>query len=350
MSDIIRMNDGAGGEAMHALLKQVVFKHLVGRSKAEVPLSAMDDSCVVEDIVFTIDSHTVRPLFFPGGDIGSLSVCGTINDISVMGARPLALALGMVVAEGFPRDDLERIMASVGKTAKDAGVPVETGDTKVVERGSLDGVILTTAGIGVFSEALEKNNKIVAKYRKKRSRWLTDGSVSAGDKIIISGYIGDHGIAIMSVREGLSFKVPVVSDVRALNMMLDKAMRVGGLTACKDPTRGGLANALNEWSEKSKVGIVVREGAIPIRDSVRAASDMLGISPYEIGNEGKALIAVVPDMADKVLACLRRTPEGKDAAIIGEATKDVNGVVMETTIGSRRVLEPPIGDPIPRIC
>jgi hydrogenase expression/formation protein HypE len=348
--ELIKMSDGAGGEAMQAFLKESIIKHLLIDSNAEVDLRHLDDSCVVDDIVFTIDSHTVKPLFFPGGDIGSLSVAGTVNDISVMGARPVALALGMVIREGYPRNDLERIVASVGETSKACGVPVLTGDTKVVDMPSLDGVIVTTAGIGIHSEALEHNNNVAAEHQEIGSRWLIDSNVRAGDKIILTGHIGDHGIALMSVREGLAFDVPLVSDVKPLNGMIESALKVGGLVACKDPTRGGLANTLNEWADKSGVGIEVSEKDIPIRPSVQAACEMLGLNPFEIGNEGKAVIAVVPEMADKVLEAIRGTEEGKDAAVIGEAKEDIDGVVLRTLIGSRRVLEPPIGDPIPRIC
>jgi len=344
------MSDGAGGEAMQSFLKESIIKHLLVESDAEIGLREMDDSCVTGDVVFSIDSHTVKPLFFPGGDIGSLSVAGTVNDVSVMGAKPIALALGMVIREGYPKDDLEKLVASIGATSKACGVPVLTGDTKVVDKDGLDGVIVTTAGIGLFSPSLAHNNEVVTQYRKKPSRWLIDSNVRAGDKIILTGFIGDHGIALMSVREGLAFDVPLVSDVAPLNKMLQKALEVGGLTACKDPTRGGLANTLNEWANKSGVGIMVRESDIPIRASVQAACEMLGLDPFEIGNEGKAVIAVVPEKVEGVLKALRSTEEGKDAAIIGEATEDVQGVVLRTLIGSRRVMEPPIGDPIPRIC
>jgi len=235
-------------------------------------------------------------------------------------------------------------------TAEATCVPVLTGDTKVVDKDGIDGVLVTTAGIGTFSEGLEHNNDVVARYRVKGSRWLVDSNVRAGDKIILTGSIGDHGIALMSVREGLAFDAPLVSDVQPLNGLIGTALKVGGLVACKDPTRGGLANTLNEWADKSGVGIEVNELDIPIRPVVQAACEMMGLNPFEIGNEGKAVIAVVPEMADKVLEAIRSTDEGKDAAIIGAATKDVDGVVLRTSIGSRRVMEPPIGDPIPRIC
>jgi len=345
----IRMSHGAGGRAMQSLLRERVLPHLVS-GFGEVPLSAMDDSGVIEGIVFTTDSHTVKPLFFPGGDIGSLSVAGTVNDVSVMGARPIALSLAMVVEEGMDVEDLERIATSVGATAKKAGVPIITGDTKVVERGAIDRLVINTSGIGMRSEELDHDLAIVGNHRPMASRWLEDRNVADGDAIIVSGSVGDHGVAILSAREGYGFEGDVRSDVAPLNGIIREALKAGGIAAMKDPTRGGLANALNEFAEKSHVGIEITEEAIPIKQAVRGACGMLGLDPLEIGNEGKAVMAVVPQMAEEVLAALRRTPEGKDAAIIGKASRAVRGVVMRTRVGGRRIIEPPVGDPVPRIC
>jgi hydrogenase expression/formation protein HypE len=345
----VTMAHGAGGRAMQRLIRELVLPH-ISTGHGEVPLSAMDDSAVIEDIVFTTDSHTVKPLFFPGGDIGSLSVAGTVNDLCVMGARPIALSLAMVVEEGMDLGELERIAKSVGETSKKAGVPVITGDTKVVEKGAIDKLVLNTSGIGRRAPELDADLEVAEKYRKVDSRWLEDRNVADGDSIIVSGSVGDHGIAILSAREGYGFEGDVASDVAPLNSMVVKALRVGGIVAMKDPTRGGLASALNEFSEKSGVGIELDEGAIPIKQAVRSACALLGLDPLEIGNEGKAVMAIVPQMAEQVLAALRATPEGKDAAIIGRATKSVRGVAMRTRIGGRRVVEQPIGDPVPRIC
>jgi len=345
----VSMAHGAGGRSMQRLLRERVLPHLL-TDKGEVPLSALDDSGVIDDIVMTTDSHTVKPLFFPGGDIGSLSVAGTVNDISVMGATPIALSLAMVIEEGMEADDLEKIARSIGRTANKAGVPIITGDTKVVERGAVDKLILNTSAFGKRSPALDANLAIVAKHRTIHSRWLEDRNVADGDVIIVSGTLGDHGVAILSARKGYGFDADVVSDIAPLNGMIVRALAVGGIAAMKDPTRGGLANTLNEFSEKSKVGIEIEEEKIPIRQAVRSACNLLGIDPLEIGNEGKAVMAVVPGKADDVLAALRATPEGREAAIIGKAMKSVRGVVMRTRVGGRRIVEAPIADPVPRIC
>ena len=343
------MAHGAGGSAMQDLIKRFILRYL-GGSRAEVPLEALDDSSVVDGIVLHSDSHTVRPLFFPGGDIGRLAVSGTINDVAVVGAEPIALSSGFVLEEGFPTEDLERILRSMRDTCREAGVPIITGDTKVMERGALDKFVINTSGIGRASEALKRNIEKVRAHREFNGQWLLDSNVRPGDKIIVSGTIGDHGVAILSARGDYGFGSEISSDVAPLNRMISRVLEVGGIVAMKDPTRGGLANALNEWSEKSGVGILVREEEIPVREGVRAACEMLGIDPLEIGNEGKVVIAAIPELADEVVEGLRRTKLGKDARVIGEATSDFKGVVLETFAGGRRVLAKPVGDPIPRIC
>ncbi len=345
----INMSHGAGGTAMQALIKEYVLKYL-GGSGVEVPLEALDDAAVIDGIVLKSDSHAVKPLFFPGGDIGRLAVSGTVNDIAVLGAEPTALASGFVVEEGLTLEDFERILRSMGETCKEAGVPVITGDTKVVERGELGGCVINTSGIGKRNEALERNISEVRRYRSFGARWLLDSNLKAGDRIIVSGTLGDHGLAILSSREGYSFSSQIKSDVAPLNKLVMRLLDVGGIVAMKDPTRGGLSNALNEWSEKSKVGILVHEEKIPVREDVEAACEMLGIDPLEVGNEGKLVIGVVPERAEDVLAALRKTSEGKDAQIIGEATDRFEEVVLETTVGGKRIITPPIGDPVPRIC
>jgi len=334
---------------MQKLIKEYMLKYL-GGSGVEVPLEALDDAAVVDGIVLKSDSHTVKPLFFPGGDIGRLAVAGTVNDIAVLGAKPVALSLGLVLEEGFPIQDLERIVRSIKETCEEAGVYVVTGDTKVVERGSLEGCIINTSGIGVRSEELERNLQVVKRYRRLKARWILDSNLSPGDKIIVSGAIGDHGLAVLSSREGYGFGSSIRSDVAPLNLVVSRILRVGGITAMKDPTRGGLSNALNEWSEKSGVGIEIYEEKIPVHEDVKAACEMLGIDPLDVGNEGKLLIGVVPEKAEEVLEELRRTREGKEAQIIGEATREFKEVVLKTAIGGRRIIPTPIGDPIPRIC
>jgi len=345
----ISMAHGAGGTVMNELIKKHMLKYL-GGSAAEVPLEALDDSAVINDIVLKSDSHAVKPLFFPGGDIGRLAVAGTVNDIAVMGAEPVALTSGLVLEEGLPIADLDRILKSMAETCREAGVYIITGDTKVVEKGGLGGCVINTSGIGKRNDALERNIVEVKKHRSFNARWILDSNLRLGDKIIVSGTLGDHGLAVLSAQEGYNFGSQIVSDLAPLNKLIMGLLNVGGIVAMKDPTRGGLSNALNEWSEKSKVGILVHEERIPIRGDVRAACEMLGIDPLEVGNEGKVLIGVVPQKAEEILAALRETREGKDAQIIGEATDDFSEVVLKTLVGGKRILAPPIGDPVPRIC
>jgi hydrogenase expression/formation protein HypE len=345
----ITMAHGAGGTIMADLIKNHVLKHL-GGSSAEVPLEALDDSAVVDNIVLKSDSHAVKPLFFPGGDIGRLAVAGTVNDIAMIGAEPIALTCGIVLEEGLPLADFDRILESMETACKEAGVYVVTGDTKVVEKSGFGGCVINTSGIGKRGEALEHNIAEVKKHRRFDSRWLLDSNLRAGDKLIVSGTVGDHGVTILSAQEGYNFGSNIKSDVAPLNKLTVKLLEVGGIVAMKDPTRGGLSNALNEWSTKSNVGIMVQESKIPLRGDVKAACEMLGLDPLEIGNEGKVLIGVVPQKAEEVLAALKETKEGKDAEIIGEATEDFSEVVLETVVGGKRIMAPPVGDPIPRIC
>jgi len=343
------MVHGAGGTIMHDLIKKYVVGYL-GGSNAEVPLEALDDAAVINDIVLKSDSHAVKPIFFPGGDIGRLAVSGTVNDIAVLGAEPTALTCGFVLEEGLAIADFERILKSMKETCREAEVYVITGDTKVVEKGNLGGCVVNTSGIGRRNEALEKNIREVKKHRTFNARWVLDSNLREGDKIIVSGTLGDHGLAVLSAQEGYSFGSRIRSDVSPLNKLILRLLIVGGIVAMKDPTRGGLSNALNEWAEKSRVGILVREDRIPIRGDVRAACEMLGIDPLEVGNEGKVVIGVVPQKAEEVLAVLKETREGKEAEIIGEATEEFKAVAMQTSVGGKRILAPPIGDPIPRIC
>ena len=347
----ITMVHGAGGAVTNDLIKRYILKYL-GGSNAEVPLEALDDAAVINDIVFKSDSHAVKPLFFPGGDIGRLAVTGTVNDISVLGAEPVALASGFVLEEGLALIDFERIVRSMSETCKEAGVFVITGDTKVVEKGNLGGCVINMSGIGKRSQALEENLLVVRKYRSEfNSRWLLDSNLRSGDKIILSGTIGDHGLAVLSSREGYGFSSKIKSDMVPLNKVIQRLLgEVGGVVAMKDPTRGGLSNALNEWSQKSKTGILVVEEMIPIREDVRSACEMLGIDPFEVGNEGKIIVGAVSEKAEEVLEVLKQTQEGKNAQIIGGVTDQFKEVALQTTVGGKRILTPPIGDPIPRIC
>jgi len=353
MVEYVRLSDGAGGELMDHFIKDNILKYFSGGSSGvsiPVPLSMLDDAAVVDDIVFTTDSHTVKPLFFPGGDIGSLSIAGTVNDLSVVGAKPLALSAGFIIEEGFPLDLFERIVRSMSETSSNAGVLVVTGDTKVVERGALQGFMINTSGVGKRHPLLDDNFKEVKRYRGCRYDWLLDGNLSDGDCIIVSGCIGDHGVALLSYREGYGFETRVRSDVAPLNKLIECILKVGGIVSAKDPTRGGLANAVNEFSDKSNIGIILEEEAIPVSDDVSSACSMLGIDPLEVGNEGKVIVGVVKEKAEEVLSTMRQHPLGRDASIIGRASSEVHGVVMDTIVGGRRVVRRPLGDPIPRIC
>jgi hydrogenase expression/formation protein HypE len=350
--DAITMLHGAGGTVMHDLVKNYVVKYFGGVGNAEVPLEAMDDAAVVGDVVLKSDSHAVKPIFYPGGDIGRLAISGTVNDIACLGAEPYALACGLLLEEGLALSDLERILASMRQTCIEAGVGIVTGDTKVVEKGSLGGCVMNVSGIGRRTPALESNLKVVRQHRSGFApRWLLDSNLSVGDKIILSGTIGDHGLAVLSAQQGLTFGSEIKSDVKPLNRMIQRLLgEVGGVVAMKDPTRGGLADALNEFSEKSKVGILIHEDKVPIRNDVRAACEMLGLDPFEVGNEGKVIVGAVPAKAEQVLKFLKETDEGKDAEIIGEATKEFSGVAMQTAVGGKRIIARPVGDPVPRIC
>lgn len=346
---------GAGGSEMQGLIHDHILKHLASndswkkRFNVEVSLEDLDDSSVVDNIVVTTDSHVVKPIFFPGGDIGRLSISGTVNDLSVIGAEPIALTFGLVLPEGFPIGDLERILESMGRTCAEAGVFVTTGDTKVVERSALESLVINTSGIGRRNKYLDRNIETVKGYREFNSHWLLDSNLREGDKVIVSGTVGDHGITILSAQKGYEFDIN--SDVTPMNKVIESLLEVGGIVSMKDATRGGLANLLYEWTEKSSTGIVVNEEDIPIRPSVKEASEILGINPLQTGNEGKIVIGCVPQKANEILAKLHRTREGKNAKIIGQAEKVFdNHVLLQKKSGGRVVLEQPLGDPVPRVC
>jgi hydrogenase expression/formation protein HypE len=329
----VTLMHGAGGEVMGELLQTLTkFKH---NNAGGIGLESLDDGAVIpfngENLVFTTDSHVVRPIFFPGGDIGRIAVCGTINDLAMMGARPIALSCGMIIEEGFEIDDLVRIVASMDDALGEAGANLVTGDTKVMERGALDGITINTAGIGIA--------KIVVR----------DNGLVPGDSIIVSGTLGDHGIAIMAHREGFDLGEQIKSDVAPLWGMMEKVLDAGIIHAMKDPTRGGFASTINEMARKSRVGIRIKEEKLPIRKSVRSAAGMLGIDPLEVANEGKVVMGVPSSSVDAILAALRMHKYGMDAAVVGTVIKGAH-VIMETTIGGERFIEPPIGDPVPRVC
>jgi hydrogenase expression/formation protein HypE len=282
------------------------------------------------------DGHVVSPLFFPGGDIGALAVHGTINDVAMSGARPLYLSAGFILEEGFPLADLERIVASMGRAARQAGVPVVTGDTKVVERGKCDGVFITTTGVGVVPAGVE----------------ISGDRARPGDAVLLSGGIGDHGVAIMSSRENLRFETTLVSDSAALHgLVADMVAVAPGIHCLRDPTRGGLATTLNELARQSGVGMVLREEAIPVRAEVAAACELLGLDPLYVANEGKLVCICAPSDAPRVLDAMRAHPLGREAAVIGAVVEDAHGLVqMETAFGGRRVVDWLAGEQLPRIC
>jgi hydrogenase expression/formation protein HypE len=348
----VTMLHGAGGTVMHSLIKDYIVKYFAGDTKAEVPLEAMDDAAVVNGVALKSDSHVVKPIFFPGGDIGRLAVSGTVNDIAALGAEPYAMACGFVLEEGLAISDFERILASMRQTCEEACVSIVTGDTKVVEKGSLGGCIINTSAIGKRTSALEENLEVVRKFRSGfAARWVLDSNLREGDRIVLSGTIGDHGLAVLSAQEGFHFGSEIRSDVQPLNRLIQRLLgEVGGIVTMKDPTRGGLADALNEVSEKSRIGILIQEDKIPIREDVKAACEMLGLDPLEIGNEGKMIIGVTKEKAQDLLCLLRTTNMGKNAEIIGETTVGFKGVAMQTVIGGKRIIARPVGDPVPRIC
>jgi len=351
MSEKISLSQGAGGELMDKLIKEKILKYFDYTSnKIEVSLSMLDDSAIVEDIVFSTDSHTIQPLIFPGGDLGSLAVSGTINDVSVMGAKPIALSSGFIIEEGLQSDIFETIVKSMSIYSKKAKVPIVTGDTKVVEKGAIQQFMINTSCIGKKSPNLNNNIRVVKSYREFNNRWLLDSNLKKGDKIILSGNIGEHGVALMSFREGYGFETKIKSDIAPINDLIENALSEGGIVSAKDPTRGGLANTINEFSEKSKVGIIIEEDLIPIPHGVKTACDMLGIDPLEIGNEGKLVLGVVNEKAEDVLKVLKKHSLGKNASIIGEVSNEIKGVILKTKIGGKRILNKPIGDPVPRIC
>lgn len=328
---------GAGGELMGRLLSERILPRFSLRSLGPIGLDALDDGAALElppgKVVVTTDSHVIKPIFFPGGDIGTLAACGTLNDLAVMGARPLAMTLGLVIEEGFSLSDLERILTSIAEVLTGLGVALVAGDTKVMGKGELDGIAINTTGIGVAE------------------RLIPDAGLRAGDVIIVTGPVGDHGFALLSAREDFSLDSDLTSDVAAIWPLVERALEVGGVTAMKDPTRGGLAAALNEMARKSKVGIEIEEARIPVREEVRGLSGLLGISPYEVACEGRAVIGVKREQAERVLSALREHPLGREAAIIGQAIEKYPGkVILDTGVGGRRFLEMPLGDPVPRIC
>ncbi|MFC1703387.1 hydrogenase expression/formation protein HypE [Candidatus Omnitrophota bacterium] len=331
----ILLGHGSGGKLMHSLIKDVLVKHL-----ANPYLNTLSDASIVKvggkKIAFTTDSFVVKPLFFPGSDIGKLAVYGTVNDLSVMGAMPYYISCAIIVEEGFEIKKLERITRSLQEAAKRARVHITTGDFKVVEKGSCDGIFINTAGIGEVLSGID----------------LRMSNIKPSDKIIINGPVGEHGIAVMKERMQLDFDFSVKSDCAPLRDLVAPLFKIkSAVKFMRDPTRGGLATTLNEITDHNNLGIMLEEKSIPITPSVRAACEILGLDPLYIANEGKVIVVVAKDKAPAVLALLRRHPLGKKAAIIGEVVRAPRGkVCLNTRSGGVRIVDMLTSDPLPRIC
>jgi hydrogenase expression/formation protein HypE len=332
--DKILLAHGSGGKLAHDLVEKSFVKRL-----ANPLLDKLDDSAVFNlsgRLAFTTDSYVVSPIFFPGGDIGKLAVCGTVNDLAMSGAKPLYLSLAFIIEEGLSLAELEKIVSSVQKAAQEAGVEIITGDTKVVPRGGADKLFINTAGVGLIPEGVD----------------ISGDRARPGDKIILSGAIGDHGIAVISQREGLSFATKLKSDCAPLGGLVAQMLEASPNIHClRDPTRGGLATSLNELAKQSKVSMRIEEAKIPVREEVLGACEMLGFDPLYVANEGK-LVAIVPDEdAHKILKAMKNNKYGRKAVIIGEVGAENPGrVVMKTVLGAHRIVDMLVGDLLPRIC
>ena len=337
VKDTVVLGHGSGGKLSAELVRSIFLPAFQNPA-----LAKLNDQAVLNvngtRLAFTTDSFVVKPLFFPGGNIGSLAVHGTINDLAMCGARPLFLSVGFILEEGFSLTELRRVVDSLSQAATDAGVQVVTGDTKVVEKGSGDQLFINTTGIGLVPDGLE----------------LSADQARPGDKILLSGYIGDHGIAILAQREGLEFESPIQSDSAALHGLVAEMLEASSGTAIRcmrDPTRGGLSSALNEIAEQSKAGIQIEEAAIPIREEVRGACEMLGLDPLYVANEGKLIAIVDPEAAESILEAMRRHPLGRESRLIGTVTERSPGtVMMRTALGTTRIVDMLAGDQLPRIC
>jgi hydrogenase expression/formation protein HypE len=340
--DRILLKHGAGGRAMRRLIEEAflnAFETDPAQPAGYLGVAAMDDGGAVRIgerwLVMTTDSHVIQPAFFRGGDIGRLAVCGTVNDLAMMGATDiLGLTCSVILEEGFPRADLQRILASMRDACREASAMVLTGDTKVMGKGEIDGIVINTTAIGLTDHLVR------------------DAGLRPGDRIIVTGTIGDHGMAVMADRHGLDLDADLQSDVAPLNGLVSAALGAarGAVTAMKDPTRGGAASALHEMAAKGRVGIVLDEAALPVRASVRGVAELVGIDPLLVANEGKALIGVRPDAADLILAAVRAHARGRDAAIVGTCTADHPGMVILDTGFGRRLVAEPEGELLPRIC
>ena len=334
MDDRILLAHGSGGKLSHELVEKKFLPFL-----SNPALDTLDDSAIFEAsgrLAFTTDGYVVNPIFFPGGDIGKLAVCGTVNDLVMSGAKPLYLSLSAIIEEGLLLSELEQILQSIKKSAEEAAVNIIAGDTKVVNRGQADKLFITTSGVGIIPPGVD----------------ISGANARVGDKVLLSGTIGDHGIAVMSQREGLRFSMTLESDCAPLNKLVSQMLEVSSRIHClRDPTRGGLATTLNELAQQSKVGITLDEAKIPVKDDVRAACELLGLDPLYVANEGKLVAIIHPTDADRVLTQMKKNNYGRDAAIIGEVTTEHPGkVVMRTKLGPSRIVDMLSGELLPRIC
>ena len=335
-SQTILMAHGGGGQLSHELVAQVFVRRFANPLLADLNDSAIFRSGEIR-LALTTDSYVVSPLFFPGGDIGKLAVCGTVNDLAVVGAVPRYLSVGFIVEEGLSCATLEQVATSMAETARAAGVQIITGDTKVVNRGAADKLFINTSGVGELPNG----------------RSLSPSNLCPGDALLISGTLGDHGLAVMMQREGLAFSSALASDCAPLNgLIADLLSACDGAVRCmRDPTRGGLVATLNEWAVSAGVGIEIHETAIPLRQEVRGACEILGLDPLYVANEGKVVVAVAPEYAETALSTLRAHPLGRQAAILGQATDaHPRRVVLHTTLGAHRILDMLVGEQLPRIC
>ncbi len=333
--EVVTLAHGSGGKATRALVEGLFLEEL-----ANPLLEPLGDSALLElggfRLAFTTDSYVVKPIVFPGGDIGELAVNGTVNDLAVAGAQPVALSAGFVIEEGFDVAELRRLAVSMARAAKAAGTVIATGDTKVVERGKADGLYVNTAGIGLVPEGVE----------------LGADRVRPGDRVLVSGTLGDHGMAVMIARGELALEVELESDTAPVHELAASLLELGSdVRWLRDPTRGGLATALNELAHEAQLAVALEEAALPLRSEVVGACEILGIDPLYVANEGKLVAVVAPEAADEALSCLREIELGSEAAIVGEVRPEPEGLVLlDTAFGGTRIVDMLVGDPLPRIC
>ena len=329
----VLLSHGGGGEETQKLIKELFFKYF-----SNPILEKMEDAAVLDlssKLAFTTDSFTVSPIFFKGGNIGKLAIAGTVNDLAMMGAKPKYLSCSFIIEEGLPFKDLEEIVKSMAEEMKKTGVQIVTGDTKVVPKGSADKIFINTTGIGeILYEGISAHN------------------IEEGDIILVSGTIGDHGACIMAQREGIELEGDIASDCASLWSLVEDLINAGiTIKAMRDPTRGGLSAVLNEWAEQSNIGIEVEEEKIPVKDEIQGLCELLGLEPYTLANEGKLILAIPENEVEKALKVMKNNELGKDAEIIGKAISDYKGkVILKSSYGSKRIMEPPAGELLPRIC